>query len=86
MTVVQSHTIQSKKSIANAKEEEEEDEENKEANDKEGEEDTKQCKCWLRRQIAEEIGFAGMTQTSCLVETTFDWTSPLICLRLNCAQ
>ena len=82
MTVVQSHTIQSKKSIANAKEEDEDEG----ANANEDEEDTKQCKCWLRRQIAEEIGFAGMTQTSCLVETTFDWTSPLICLRFNCAQ
>ena len=82
MTVVQSHTIQSKKSIANAKEEDEDEE----ANANEDEEDTKQCKCWLRRQIAEEIGFAGMTQTSCLVQTTFDWTSPLICLRFNCAQ
>ena len=84
MTVVQSHTIQSKKSIANAKEEDE-DEEDEEANAKEDEEDTKQCKCWLRRQIAEEIGFAGMTQTSCLVQTT-DWTPSLICLRFNCAQ
>ena len=44
MTVVQSHTIQSKKSIANAKEEDE-DEEDEEANYKEDEEDTKQCKC-----------------------------------------